>query len=201
MHEWRKKLDSFQPQSPRSAAGLPQAAVLVPIDTRQQLLLTRRADHLPTHGGEVAFPGGRREPEDRDLVHTALRETEEEIGLPAAQIEVVGRLSTLVSLHGIHVTPIIGLLPQQPCFKPNPAEIADVFQVPLAFFRDEPRSTTHLIRYQGKPFYVPSWRWQGFHIWGLTAVMIVELVNLLYEAGIDLHQPPSNTPSPINGRG
>jgi len=190
MHPWHKKLHSFQPQSPPSAAGLPQAAVLVSIDTRQQLLLTRRADHLPTHGGEVAFPGGRREAEDRDLVHTALRETEEEIGLPAAQIEVVGRLSTLVSLHGIHVTPIVGLLPREPCFKPNPAEIADVFQVPLKFFCDEPCSTTHLIHYQGKPFYVPSWRWQGFHIWGLTAVMIVELVNLLYEAGIDLHQPP-----------
>jgi len=190
MHQWHKKLHSFQPQFSSNAAGLPQAAVLVPIDTRQQLLLTRRADHLPTHGGEVAFPGGRREAEDRDLVHTALRETEEEIGLPAAQIEVVGRLSTLISLHGIHVTPIVGLLPQQPCFKPNPAEIADVFQVPLAFFRDEARSTTHLIHYQGQPFYVPSWRWQDFHIWGLTAVMIVELVNLLYEAGIDLHQPP-----------
>ncbi|KXU37109.1 hypothetical protein AXE65_03975 [Ventosimonas gracilis] len=165
MYEWRKKLDCFQPQSPGNTLGLPEAAVLVPIDTRQQLLLTRRADHLPTHAGEVAFPGGRREPEDRDLVHTALREAEEEIGLAAAQIEVVGRLSTLISLHGIYVTPIVGLL-QQPCFKPNPAEIADLFQVPLRFFCDEPRSSTHLIHYQGTPFYVPSWRWQGFHIWG-----------------------------------
>jgi len=191
MQKWRKKLDSFQPQSPRSAAGLPEAAVLVPIDTRQQLLLTRRADHLPTHGGEVAFPGGRREPEDRDLVQTALRETEEEIGLSASQIEVLGRLSTLVSLHGMRVTPIVGLFSQPACFKPNPAEIADLFQVPLTFFCNEPRSSTHLIHYQGKPFYVPGWRWRGFHIWGLTAVMIVELVNLLYETGINLHQPPS----------
>jgi len=192
MHEWRKKLHSFQPKPLRSAPGLPEAAVLVAISQTQQaqLLLTRRADHLPSHGGEVAFPGGRREPADRDLVHTALRETEEEIGLPSAQIEVVGWLSPLVSLHGIRVTPIVGLLSEQPCFKPNEAEIADVFQVPLAFFCDAPRNATHLIHYQSKPFYVPSWRWQGFHIWGLTAVMIVELVNLLCEAGIDLHQPP-----------
>jgi len=193
MHEWREKLHRFQPKRPSSAAGLPEAAVLAAISQTQpvQLLLTRRADHLPTHGGEVAFPGGRREPADRDLMHTALRETEEEIGLPPAQIKIIGSLSTLVSLHGICVTPIVGLLPQQPCFKPNPAEIADVFQVPLSFFCEQPRSSTHLIHYQGKPFYVPSWRWQGFHIWGLTAVMIVELVNLLCDANIDLHQPPS----------
>jgi len=192
MRQLRQKLHNFQPKQLRSPAGLPEAAVLMPISARHaELLLTRRADHLPTHGGEVAFPGGRREPADRDLVHTALRETEEEIGLPGTQVEVVGRLSTLVSLHGIRVTPIVGLLPERPCFKPSEAEIADVFQVPLAFFCEQPRTATHRIHhYQGKPFYVPSWRWQGFHIWGLTAVMIVELVNLLYDANIDLHRPP-----------
>jgi len=191
MHEWRKKLQHFQPAPAQAAAGLPEAAVLVPISPNQpaQLLLTRRADHLPTHGGEVAFPGGRREPADRDLVQTALRETEEEIGLSASQIEVLGRLSTRVSRHGIHVTPVVGLLPKHPCLKPNETEIADVFLVPLEFFCNEPRSSTHLIHYQGKPFYVPGWRWRGFHIWGLTAVMIVELVNLLYDAGINLHTP------------
>jgi len=190
MRELREKLRRFQPKPLHSTSVLPEAAVLVPI-SQNELILTRRADHLPTHAGEVAFPGGRREPTDLDLVHTALRETEEEIGLPATQIEVIGRLSTLVSLHGIRVTPIVGLLPEQPCFKPSAAEIADVFQVPLNFFCEQPRSATHCIRYQGQPYYVPSWRWQGFHIWGLTAVMIVELVNQLYNANIDLHQPPS----------
>jgi len=192
MRERFKKLAPFQPAAQPVGSRLPEAAVLVPIsrDEQAQLLLTRRADHLPTHGGEVAFPGGRREPADADLVQTALRETEEEIGLLRAQVEIVGQLSPLVSLHGIRVTPIVGLLPEEPRFAPSAAEIADVFQVPLEFFCTQPRQSTVRIYYQGKPWYVPSWRYQGFHIWGLTAVMIVELVNRLYDTKIDLHQEP-----------
>jgi len=192
MHEWRKKLSRFEPKPLHDVSGLPKAAVLLPISSKypRELVLTRRSDNLSTHGGEVAFPGGRREPADRDLVHTALRETEEEIGLKPTQIEVIGRLSSLVSLHGIEVTPIVGLLPEQPVFVPCDAEIADVFQVPLEFFCKHSRESTNRIVYQGIPYYVPSWHWQGFHIWGLTAVMIVELINLLYDADIKLHEAP-----------
>src|SRR3989338_9158039 len=98
----------------------PEAAVLVPITRRDEpeVVLTLRASGLSTHGGEVAFPGGRRDPEDADLIETALREAEEEIGLPPGLVEVIGPLSTLVSRHGIPVTPYVGLVPDFVEYKP-----------------------------------------------------------------------------------
>jgi 8-oxo-dGTP pyrophosphatase MutT (NUDIX family) len=148
---------------------------------------------LSTHGGEVAFPGGRRDPEDPDLVFTALREAEEEIGLPPGLVEVIGPLSPLISLHGLKVTPFVGLIPDFVEYRANDAEIAAVFTVPLEFFRQDPRDHTHRIDYQGRSWYVPSYRYGEYKIWGLSAIMIVELVNLLFDAGISLHQPPERS--------
>jgi 8-oxo-dGTP pyrophosphatase MutT (NUDIX family) len=165
-------------------------------DTRSdepELILTLRASGLSTHGGEVAFPGGRRDPEDPDLIFTALREAEEEIGLPPGLVEVIGPLSPLISLHGIRVTPYVGVIPDYVEYLANDAEIAAVFSVPLDFFRQDPREHTHRIDYQGRSWYVPSYRFGEYKIWGLTAIMIVELINLLYDdAKISLHQPPKS---------
>jgi 8-oxo-dGTP pyrophosphatase MutT (NUDIX family) len=160
----------------------PEAAVLVPItrSDEPELVLTLRASGLSTHGGEVAFPGGRRDPEDPDLIFTALREAEEEIGLPPGLVEVIGPLSPLISLHGIRVTPYVGVIPDYVEYLANDAEIAAVFSVPLEFFRQDPRDT-HRIDYQGRSWYVPSYRFGEYKIWGLTAIMIVELINLLYD--------------------
>ena len=173
----------------------PEAAVLVPItrSDEPEVVLTLRASGLSTHGGEVAFPGGRRDPEDADLIETALREAEEEIGLPPGLVEVIGPLSTLVSRHGIQVTPYVGLVPDFVEYKPNDGEIAAVFAVPLAFFRDDPRETTHRIDYLGRSWYVPSYRYGEYKIWGLTAIMLVELVNLVFDdVHIDMRQPPEH---------
>jgi hypothetical protein len=104
-------------------------------------------------------------------------------------VEVLGPLSTLVSRHGIEVTPYVGLVPDYVEYQANDAEIASVFTVPLAFFRDDPRDMTHRIDYLGKSWYVPSYRYGEYQIWGLTAIMVVELVNLLYDAGIELNRP------------
>lgn len=173
---------------------MPEAAVLMPI-TRSgspELVLTLRASGLSTHGGEVAFPGGRRDPEDRDLIHTALREAEEEVGLAPGIVEIVGPLSSLVSLHGIHVTPFVGIVPDYVEYRANDAEIASVFSVPLDFFCQDAREVTHRIDYQGGAWYVPSYRYGEYKIWGLTAIMIVELVNLIYDAGIEMRRPPAS---------
>jgi 8-oxo-dGTP pyrophosphatase MutT (NUDIX family) len=173
----------------------PEAAVLVPItrSDEPEVVLTLRASGLTTHGGEVAFPGGRRDPDDADLIQTALREAEEEIGLPPGLVEVIGPLGTLVSRHGISVTPYVGVVPDFVEYKPNDAEIAAVFAVPLAFFRDDPRETTHRIDYLGRSWYVPSYRYDDFKIWGLTAIMLVELVNLMFDdVQIDMHKPPKH---------
>ena len=194
LDELLRRVQGYQPQQLTLASDFPEAAVLVPItrSDEPELVLTLRAHGLSTHSGEVAFPGGRRDDTDADLVMTALREAEEEIGLAPGLVEVLGPLSSLVSRHGIKVTPIVGLVPDYVEYLPNDGEIAQVFSVPLAFFRDDPREMTHRIDYLGRSWYVPSYRYGDFKIWGLTAIMVVELVNLLFDAGITLNEPPEH---------
>lgn len=194
LDELLHRVRGYSPRLLGTDGDFPEAAVLVPITRSDapEVVLTLRASGLSTHGGEVAFPGGRRDPEDPDLIRTALREAEEEIGLPPGLVEVVGPLSTLVSRHGIQVTPYVGLVPDFVEYQPNDGEIAAVFSVPLAFFCEDVRETTHRIDYQGHSWYVPSYRYDDYKIWGLTAIMLVELVNLVYDAGIELHRPPAH---------
>ena len=189
------RLRNYSPHLLPFNQDYPEAAVLVPITRSDdpEVVLTLRASGLSTHSGEVAFPGGRRDPEDSDLVHTALREAQEEIGLPPGLVEMVAPLSTLVSRHGIQVTPYVGVVPDFVEYQPNDGEIAAVFAVPLTFFRADPRETTHRIDYLGRSWYVPSYRFGEYKIWGLTAIMVVELVNLAFDdVHIDMHQPPEH---------
>ena len=188
-------LQRIQSYSP-SALALPpharEAAVLMPLTRSEnpELILTLRAQGLSTHAGEVAFPGGWRDPEDRDLIRTALREAHEEVGLAPGLVEVVGPLSEVVSRHGIKVTPYVGFVPDYVEYRANEAEIDSVFSVPLDFFANDPRDITHRIDYLGRTWYVPSYHFGGYKIWGLTAVMLVELVNLVYDTRIILSEPP-----------
>lgn len=189
-----QRVRTYTPHLLGAEGSLPEAAVLMPITRSEspELVLTLRASGLSTHGGEVAFPGGRRDPEDRDLAQTALREAEEEVGLAPGMVEMVGPLSSLISLHGIHVTPYVGIVPDYVEYRANHAEIASVFSVPLEFFCEDPREVTHRIDYQGCAWYVPSYRYGEYQIWGLTAIMIVELVNLVFDAGIELRRAPDS---------
>jgi 8-oxo-dGTP pyrophosphatase MutT (NUDIX family) len=195
LDELLRRVSSHTPSTLEMDRHLPEAAVLLPITRSDQpeLILTLRASSLSTHGGEVAFPGGRRDPEDTDLIFTALREAEEEIGLPPGLVEIVGPLSPLVSKHGIMVTPYVGVIPDFVEYRPNDAEIAAVFSVPLEFFRQDIREHTHRIDYQGRSWYVPSYRYGEYKIWGLTAIMIVELINVIYDSKISLHRPPEHS--------
>jgi 8-oxo-dGTP pyrophosphatase MutT (NUDIX family) len=195
LDELLRRMSSHTPVMLETDARFPEAAVLLPITRSEEpeLVLTLRASGLSTHGGEVAFPGGRRDPEDPDLIFTALREAQEEIGLPPGLVEVVGPLSPLISKHGIKVTPYVGLIPDFVEYTPNDGEIAAVFSVPLDFFRQDVREHTHRIDYQGRSWYVPSYRFGEYKIWGLTAIMIVELMNLLFDSGINLNQPPTRS--------
>ncbi|MCQ4347705.1 CoA pyrophosphatase [Pseudomonas stutzeri] len=188
----RQRVLAHTPGGLPSDRVFPEAAVLVPVTRSEdpRLVLTLRASGLSTHGGEVAFPGGRRDPDDESLVFTALREAHEEVGLAPGLVEVVGPLSTQISRHGIQVTPYVGFIPDRVEFAANRDEIEAVFSVPLEFFREDPREITHRIDYLGYSWYVPSYRYEGFKIWGLTAIMVVELVNLVYDAGIQLREPP-----------
>ncbi|HHX33957.1 MAG TPA: CoA pyrophosphatase [Gammaproteobacteria bacterium] len=188
-------IQRIQGYSPRALALPPharEAAVLMPLtrSANPELVLTLRAQNLSTHGGEVAFPGGRRDPEDCDLMRTALREAHEEVGLAPNLVEVVGPLSEVVSRHGVKVTPYVGFVPDAMEYQANADEIDSVFSVPLDFFASDPREITHRIDYLGCTWYIPSYQFSGYKIWGLTALMVVELVNLVYDTKIILNEPP-----------
>lgn len=161
---------------------LTRAAVLVPLVDRPQgitILLTRRTDHLHAHAGQISFPGGRCEPGDCDVVATALREAEEEIGLPPDFVTPIGRLDVYVTRTGFEVSPVIGLVAPPPAFVPDPHEVAEVFEVPLDFILDPTSRQRHRRVYAGatRDFYVFPWR--GYYIWGATAGMLVNLADRL----------------------
>ena len=158
------------------------AAVLVPIvehPDEETVLLTQRTSHLRTHSGQVSFPGGRVEPEDTGPVDTALRETEEEVGLTREHIEVVGALDTFETGTGFSITPIVGLVRPGFTLTIDEYEVAEAFEVPLSFFMDPANHTTESQEWQGmmRTYYVMPYN--GFRIWGATAGMLVNLHNRL----------------------
>ncbi|RHW19887.1 NUDIX hydrolase [Pseudomonas jilinensis] len=187
----RSRVLGYQPRQ-IDAVGLPEAGVLIPVTCvheQPEIILTVRSQRLSTHSGEVAFPGGRRDPGDVDLCYTALREAHEEIGLLPELVDVVGPMGSLVSRYGIKVTPYVGIVPDVFDLAPNSGEIEEVFRVPVEFFLEDQREMTHRIDYEGRSWYVPSYRFQGHKIWGLTALMLVELMNVAFDARIPLHTP------------
>ncbi|MBE0487984.1 MAG: CoA pyrophosphatase [Halomonas sp.] len=186
----RERLQAHHPR--RSVLQLPEAAVLMPIVDRPEptLLLTRRAAHLNTHSGQVAFPGGKREAGDPDLLTTALRESHEEIALPPYRVELLGRLSDVVSLHGLRVTPYVGLIPPDLPLTPDPTELDAIFEVPLAHFLEDRRHHTDVIPMDGRPLYVPNYHVGGQVIWGLSAMMLVELLAEGFGCPVSLDQKP-----------
>lgn len=163
---------------------LATAAVLVAItdEKEPEVILTLRSSELPTHKGEVAFPGGKTEATDRDFTETALREAFEEIGLAPESVTVIGELDQVVSRYGFLVTPILGIVPADVVLNEDSREIESVFKVPLTFFLDgEPDQIDQFGSFRG-----PRWYFESYTIWGLTAVMLAELLNRFYGAELDL---------------
>lgn len=163
------------------------ASVLVPLVVRPDgitVLLTKRTAHLQAHAGQISFPGGGIEECDIDAVACALRETEEEIGLTRQRIEVVGRLDTYVVRTGFRVTPVVGLVTPPFELQRDEFEVAEVFEVPLSFILD-PRNHERRVRedFGGlkREFWVMPYR--DYYIWGATAGMLVNLCEVLRDAG------------------
>jgi 8-oxo-dGTP pyrophosphatase MutT (NUDIX family) len=168
-------------ETPPSAALRP-AAVLVPLIERPEgmtVLLTLRTAHLSAHAGQVAFPGGRAEEHDVDAVATALRETEEEVGLPRDLVTIVGRLDTYVTGTGFEITPIVGLITTDYVLAIDPHEVAEVFEVPLSYIldRNNHNRTERESAGRTRVFFVLPY--QGRNIWGATAGMLVNLAEVL----------------------
>ncbi len=155
-----------------------RAAVLIPIINKPEptLILTQRAARMDSHAGEVAWPGGKQDPEDDNLAETALRESHEEIGLPPDKVQVVAELRPFISKYGLLVTPFVGLVQHPVRLTANPDELDCIFQVPLSWLKSDPRTQTDIVSRFGETHKVPVYHFDGFRIWGLTAMILWEFM-------------------------
>lgn len=175
-----ERLQRF-PQRSIPPQELRPAAVLLPLLIRngeEYVLFTRRTEHLPHHAGEISFPGGARQGEDVDLAATALRETEEEIGIPAAAITVHGRLDDYWSIHGYHVVPFVGTIPHPFPYRVDAREIAALIEAPLDHFRTPGVHHVEDWSHQGRTHPVDFYRYGDEVIWGLTAAILRQFLEL-----------------------
>ena len=155
--------------------SLRPAAVLLPLyqrDTRDYLLFTERTAHLEHHAGEISFPGGGQDVGDANLGATALRETEEELGITRTRIKVLGRLDDFYSIHGYHVVPFVGTIPVPDNLQIDPFEIAGTFEAPLDYFRDPFVHRVEDWQHRGRTHPVDFYQFEQHVIWGLTAAIL-----------------------------
>ena len=154
------------------------AAVLVPLVNRPEnltVLFTQRSAGLPDHPGQISFPGGRVEPDDADVGVAALREAEEEIGLPRSRVSLLGQLAEYETVTGYRVTPVVGWVEPPFSVKPDPVEVADVFEVPLAFLLEPANQQRHfrMLGERRRDYYAIPYGER--YIWGATAAMLLIL--------------------------
>lgn len=187
-----QRLRSSLAQQPGTAAAvhedglgtepLTAAAVLVPIVLHAggpTVLLTQRTAHLRDHAGQISFPGGRIEPDDPSVVHAALRETQEEVGLAPQYVEIIGYLPEYRTSTGFSVTPVVAFVTPPFSLQPDPFEVAEVFEVPLAFLADPANHQQHEVHWRGRLRKYYAMPYGDYFIWGATAGMIKSLCDYL----------------------
>ena len=166
----------LNPQNrPTERLELKPAAVLLPLVFRHEphVLFTHRTHHLTRHAGQVAFPGGRAEPNDVSLVETALRETQEETGIDPAFVTVAGFLDAYETGTGYAILPVVGLLSEGFALSPHAGEVAKIFEVPLSFLLDPANRKMQSREFEGRTRSFYSFTYEGHYIWGATAAMLI----------------------------
>lgn len=196
--DFREKLAGVLAQRPPQRVRIREsrdAAVLIPIvaEPEPTLLFTRRTEHLPSHKGQISFPGGSIDPEDPSAEVASLREAEEEIGVAPEAVEILGELDSVPTfVTGYVIAPFVGWLREEPELKPNPYEVAEVLHVPISNLTDEIRSEPGF-EHNGRTFPTEAWVWRDQVIWGATARVLRLFLERLSEAG--LVDPPGETMS------
>ncbi len=171
----------------RNKGPMRNAAVLVPLIERPggaTVLFTLRTDNLSDHPGQISFPGGHVDDGDASAEHTALRETEEEVGIAQHHIEIIGRIDTYLTGTGFSVTPVVGVVTPPFEISPDPTEVAEVFEVPLAFLLDPQNHQRETRYFDDLKWYSYAMPFNGYHIWGITAGMLRNFYEVL--AGNDM---------------
>ena len=182
------KLNLLNSEKP---SGRPQASVLIAILNfgkyieSPELIYTKRSSHLSTHSGEVSFPGGKADEIDLNLFGTALRESNEEISLNSKDVTELGKLNYLISRHKIEVNPFIATVDRPQVLAPN-EEIQEIFTVPLDFLLDPKNIQRENIERHGSVWLVPTWNIKDQKIWGLTAMITVNFLNVCFDANIEI---------------
>lgn len=180
-------------QTPPPGRALKPAAVLILVINHPQeptVLFTQRTAHLTDHAGQISFPGGRVEASDPDHFHTALRETEEETGVPAKVVEVLGAIPAYTTGTGYRITPVVGWLDAPVAYAPDPTEVAECFEVPFGFLTDATHHRYEHAMYKGRMRRYISVPYGQRYIWGATAGMLVSLTRVLSHARGGAYQPP-----------
>lgn len=170
-------LQRLRPARPEQAA-----AVLIPVIAHPDgptVLLTLRASALADHAGQISFPGGRIEPGDAGPVDAALRETWEEVGIARSSVEVLGTLTPYMTITNFRVTPVLGLVTPGFVLRPDPVEVADAFEIPLAVFRDSALRERRRRHFGGAEVSYWAYQCEGRLVWGATAAMLVDLCRRL----------------------
>lgn len=165
---------------PQSGLHIP-AAVLIAVTDRPNpgVILTQRPDYLRSHPGQVAFPGGKIDPEDADAIAAALREADEELGLAPHHVRVIGAADEYRSGSGFAITPVLGVIPPDLSYTPNPGEVADWFEVPLDFVFDRANHIEQTAMWNGTERHYIEIMWGQRRIWGVTAGIIANLARRL----------------------
>ena len=183
----RRKLSGVKP-APREALANKSnaAAVLIPVFERggeMHVIYIRRSDHVASHRGQVAFPGGRVDPIDASLLDAALREAHEEVGLHPSTVEVIGAFpAACTTTSGTVVAPFIGVIPSDAPLKPDPIEVAEIFDVPLSALRDARFRGDYEWKYEGRSAKYPAILFGGQTIWGLTLRITMDLLEMLKDS-------------------
>lgn len=159
-----------------------QAAVLIPLFLKEKkihVLFTKRTETVRTHKGQIAFPGGARDAEDNDLQYTALRETEEEIGIPGNTVEILAETSPMVTPTQFHVTPFIGIVPYPFDWKINPYETESIIEIPLSHLLDERHHRKGFRMWQDRTYEIHYFDYQEHTVWGVTGFIVYEFLEKL----------------------